>query len=189
MDMKIHDWKESIYSDGSEYFVSNPNPALGENVLIKLRVFKWAPVKAVVLRYIKNGGDMHIKMEEIEEKGIFKYYGCEIKVSQPEIHYHFLIGTDSETYYYTQLGLTDYSPAEEYDFRIIADYECLNGLKNQYSITFSPIASITAILKTTLRTMSISLTAIRRLRRNGMKNRANMKKVFALTFSAAILKE
>ncbi|AGC67978.1 maltodextrin glucosidase MalZ [Thermoclostridium stercorarium subsp. stercorarium DSM 8532] len=129
MDMKIHDWKESIYSDGSEYFVSNPNPALGENVLIKLRVFKWAPVKAVVLRYIKNGGDMHIKMEEIEEKGIFKYYGCEIKVSQPEIHYHFLIGTDSETYYYTQLGLTDYSPAEEYDFRIIADYECPEWVK------------------------------------------------------------
>jgi len=126
---EIIDWKDSIYSDGSGCFVSNPNPKIGETVVIKLRVFKWAPVKSVVLRYIKNGGDMHVKMEKTEERGVFAYYGYELKISQPKINYHFLVGTDNETYYYNQLGITDYPPCEEYDFRIIAGYESPEWVK------------------------------------------------------------
>lgn len=123
MASQIHNWIDSVYSDGSKFFVSNPNPYMGDTVVIKLRVFKWSPVKAVVLRCIKNGGDMHIKMKAVEERGIFTYYGCELKISQQKINYHFLIGTESETYYYNQLGITDYPPAEEYDFKIVAGYE------------------------------------------------------------------
>jgi len=125
----VHNWKESVYSDGSKFYVSNPNPALGETVVIRLRVFKKSPVKTVVLRYIKNGCDMHVKLRAMEEKGIFAYFGCELKISQPVINYHFLIGTGSETYYYNQLGITDYPPTEEYDFRIIAGYESPEWVK------------------------------------------------------------
>ena len=43
-------WLESIYSDGSGRFVSSPKPALGEDVLVRIRFYEDAPVKAVVLR-------------------------------------------------------------------------------------------------------------------------------------------
>ena len=43
-------WLESIYSDGTAEFVSNPSPKLFENVTIKLRMYEDAPVKHVFLR-------------------------------------------------------------------------------------------------------------------------------------------
>ena len=35
----MEEWLESVYSDGSSDFVSNPAPALGETVQIRLRCY------------------------------------------------------------------------------------------------------------------------------------------------------
>lgn len=123
------DWKESIYSDGSENYVSNPNPQLGETVMIKLRVFSESPVKTVVLRYIVNGSDTYIPMEEDEKTGAFTYYKCNLKIPQSETNYHFMIGTGQDTFYYNQLEVTGYPPTEEFDFRIIAGFESPEWVK------------------------------------------------------------
>src|SRR5690606_38091995 len=56
-------WQNSVYSDGSKHFLSNPNPALDETITVKLRVFKNSPVKAVLLRYVINGADHYTPME------------------------------------------------------------------------------------------------------------------------------
>ena len=32
-------WLESVYSDGSSYFVSNPEPELGEEVAVRIRMY------------------------------------------------------------------------------------------------------------------------------------------------------
>lgn len=129
--MMNFDWKGSVYSDGSKYFASNPNPLPGETVTIKLRVFKDSPVKTVILRCVINGGPVCIPMERCEDggKGIFAYYRCELKMSQHEINYHFVIGTGDRVYYYNQLEITDYPPVEEYDFRIIAGFESPEWVK------------------------------------------------------------
>ena len=42
-------WLESIYSDGSCYFVSNPTPKTGEKIKIALQMMKNDSVKAVFL--------------------------------------------------------------------------------------------------------------------------------------------
>jgi len=123
------DWKESIYSDGSKSYISNSNPQLGGTVTIKLRVFTDSPVKKVILRYIINGIDVYIPMEADKKTGIFTYYKCNLKISQFEINYHFMIGTEQDTYYYNQLKVTNYPPVEEFDFRIIAGYESPEWVK------------------------------------------------------------
>lgn len=123
------DWKESIYSDGSKNYISNPNPHLGDTVTIKLRVFMDSPVKTVILRCSINGSDIYVPMNEAKRTGNFTYYKCDLKISQPEINYHFMIGTTQDTYYYNQLEVTDYPPTEEYDFRIIAGYESPEWVK------------------------------------------------------------
>ena len=45
--MKEQQWLESVYSDGTGCFVSNPAPALGETVEISLRMVATAPVRHV----------------------------------------------------------------------------------------------------------------------------------------------
>ena len=48
-------WLESVHSDGTAAFVSNPAPKLFENVTIRIRMYEDAPVKHVILRSMPNG--------------------------------------------------------------------------------------------------------------------------------------
>ncbi|WP_035571789.1 hypothetical protein, partial [Halonatronum saccharophilum] len=50
-------WEDSIFSDVSKNFVNNPNPDLGEKVEILFRVLKGAPIKSVILCYVRNGDE------------------------------------------------------------------------------------------------------------------------------------
>lgn len=61
-------WLESVYSDGSAAFVSNPTPKLHETVTIRLRMYADAPVEHVVLRSTPNGGELKVDMHRAEEK-------------------------------------------------------------------------------------------------------------------------
>lgn len=124
------DWKNSIYSDGSGHYISNPNPRLGETVTVRLRMFSHAPAKAVFLRCVINGSHRDIPMEKAEASGLFLYYKCDMKMSQKEINYHFLIADRRNIYYYNQLEVIDYPPTEDHDFRILADYESPEWVKS-----------------------------------------------------------
>ena len=58
-------WLESVYSDGSAAFVSNPTPKLFETVTIRLRMYADAPVDLVVLRATPNGGELKQVVESV----------------------------------------------------------------------------------------------------------------------------
>jgi alpha-glucosidase len=120
--MKV-DWKDSIYSDGSKHFVTNPKPKLGEKIKIKLRVLAESPVEDVILRCKINGNAHFFAMEKERVEGKFIYYSYRLELNQPDFNYHFIISTSEETYYYNQLELCNYPPVEDYDFRIIVDYQ------------------------------------------------------------------
>lgn len=122
-------WQNSVYSDGSKHFLSNPNPALDETITVKLRVFKNSPVKAVLLRYVINGADHYTPMEITSTGPVFLYYSCRLKITQPVINYHFMISTGDDTYYYNQLEITNFPPVEDYDFRIIAGFQSPEWVK------------------------------------------------------------
>ncbi len=59
-------WLESVHSDETAAFVSNPFPSLQETATIRIRMYEFAPVKAVLLRSIPNGmerlDEMHIRL-------------------------------------------------------------------------------------------------------------------------------
>jgi alpha-glucosidase len=48
-------WHASIHHDGSDLYVSNPYPRLGEKVRLRLRVDANAPVRHVYLRTFPDG--------------------------------------------------------------------------------------------------------------------------------------
>ncbi|TDX52332.1 alpha amylase N-terminal ig-like domain-containing protein [Orenia marismortui] len=124
------DWKESIYSDGSRYYIDNPTPELGDIVKIKLRVLSSAPVDKVFLRTVLNGDDHLIEMKVEQKKKGFRYYSCKLEISQPRINYHFYISTQKETYFYNQLEVSTHIPIEDYDFVIVAGYKAPEWIKS-----------------------------------------------------------
>lgn len=116
-------WFESVHSDGTAAFVSNPAPELFEDVTIRLRMYEDAPVKHVILRSMPNGmerlDDMHIAKKE----NGFVYYECTLKMNEKRIQYHFYLVCEDAVYFYTQREITTYLPDHTYDFVLLADYK------------------------------------------------------------------
>lgn len=115
-------WLESIHSDGSAAFVSNPSPKLFEDVTIRIRFYEDAPVKHVILRSMPNGmerlDEMHLSRKE---KG-FVYYETTLNMNENRIQYHFYLVCDDAVYFYTQREITTYLPDHTYDFVLLTDY-------------------------------------------------------------------
>lgn len=117
------DWKHSVYSDGTKDFISNPKPSIGEMIVIKMRVYKDSPAVSVYLRYIRNGEETLLQMDKAESAGRLQYYKVKVEINQPEINYHFVILTEDSCYFYNQRGVFDYVINEDYDFRILAEFD------------------------------------------------------------------
>ena len=48
-------WLQSVYSDGSDLFVSKASPAIGEKVTIAVRMLADSPVRHVMIWSRQNG--------------------------------------------------------------------------------------------------------------------------------------
>lgn len=122
-------WMESVYSDGTCYFVSNPIPKLGEKIAIYLRMHISSPVNHVFLRMVNNGAE-HLELMELDhiEKGL-AYYKASCTMNEKMLRYQFYLVTDSIIYYYTQKEITTYIPDTTYDFKILAGYEAPEWVK------------------------------------------------------------
>lgn len=115
-------WLESVYSDGTAAFVSNPSPKVGETVTIRIRMYEDAPVKHVFLRSLPNGAEHLTEMKpEKKEKG-FVYYSARLKMNERKMQYQFYLACEDVVYFYTQKEITTYVPDHTYDFRLLADY-------------------------------------------------------------------
>ena len=115
-------WLDSVYSDGTEYFVSDPEPKLFETVTVRLRVSEGAPVRHVILRSLHNGLQELTEMRVAFKKHGLCYYEARLKMTENRIQYHFYIVAPEAVYYYTQRGVTTYVPDHTYDFALLADY-------------------------------------------------------------------
>ena len=123
-------WLESVHSDGSECFVSSPQPSLGDMVTIRIRMYADAPVKHVVLRYMPNGAEQLIDAVKVEEIHGLAYYEAQIKMTEPRMNYHFCLVCEDAVYYYNQKEITTYLPDCGNDFVLLADYHQPSWVKN-----------------------------------------------------------
>lgn len=115
-------WLESVHSDGTAAFVSNPSPAMFETVQIRIRMYEDAPVKYVFLRTIPNGVEQLIPMEVSGKEKGFVYYEAPLKMTEKRMQYHFYLVCEDMIYFYTQRAITTYIPDHTYDFVLLTDY-------------------------------------------------------------------
>lgn len=93
-------WLESVYSDGSRYFVSNPEPKLGERVSVRIRMYEDTPVRHVLVRTCPSGNQYFSEAGKIKTEHGLAYYEASFVVSEPRMHYHFYLACDNIIYYY-----------------------------------------------------------------------------------------
>ena len=118
----MNTWLESVYSDGTAAFVSNPFPALSETVTIRIRMYKDAPVKTVLLRTMPNGMERFEEMRPVKQERGLVYYEAPLKMTEKRMQYHFYLVCEDVVYFYTQRAITTYLPDHTYDFVLLADH-------------------------------------------------------------------
>ena len=118
----MNTWLESVYSDGTSAFVSNPLPKLFETVTIRIRMYETAPVKQVILRTIPNGMERFTDMTvEKREKG-FVYYQAQLTINEKRVPYQFYLVCEDAVYFYNQKEISTCMPDHTCDFVLLADY-------------------------------------------------------------------
>ena len=128
--MKRPEWLESVCSDTTFNFVSNPYPKKFEAVTFYLRFRKNNDVSHVFLRAREYGVEgLHEMHVAFEEKGLV-YYSVEITIRDPFFNYHFYLVTENAVLYYNQKGISDSIPSEEFDFVLLAGYAAPKWVKD-----------------------------------------------------------
>ena len=115
-------WLESVFSDGTADFVSNPSPKLFETVTIRVRMYEDAPVKHVFLRFIPNGDEQLLEMHPAKREHGLVYYEVSLQMNEYRLQYQFYLVCEDVVYFYTQKEITTYVPDRTYDFVLLADY-------------------------------------------------------------------
>ena len=75
-------WLESVYSDGTAEFVSNPSPKLNEIVKIRIRMYADAPVKHVLIRTLPNGAERLDEMYFLKKEHGLVYYEADLRINE-----------------------------------------------------------------------------------------------------------
>ncbi len=118
----MRDWTKSIYSDGTEGYVSNPAPEMGEEITISLSLMSGAPVSDVLLWRIVNGAETYTPMVREKSSDGLDYYCAKTTLNEPVLQYHFVLVTEEAAFFYTQAGVQTYVPDYRHDFIIRTDY-------------------------------------------------------------------
>ena len=123
-------WQNTIYSNTSKPYISNPEPEIGDEIKVSIKMLKESPVTNVVLSYLKNGDEQLTEMEKYKTDDVFKYYVCDLEVNEPQLKYRFRIYTSQKRYYYNRSGTTTYTPTRNYDFEIMTDHQLPKWIKS-----------------------------------------------------------
>jgi len=116
------DWRSTVYSDGTDEFVSPCAPAVGDPVTVTLRLHRRSPVTKGWVVHIPEGERVHVPLEEAGEDSFFRYLKGRIEMVQDELHYRFILATPDDLYNYSQAGLTLHTPGDHLDFRLRASF-------------------------------------------------------------------
>ncbi|MCL2397804.1 MAG: glycoside hydrolase family 13 protein [Defluviitaleaceae bacterium] len=116
-------FSESVFSDETGNFISNPEPYVGETIRIMLRCAKDS-ADAVLLHV----ADFGIFMEKYKTAGVFDYYQAQI-VLHDTIRYYFSVEAAGRQYFYNKRGLYE-DIDQQYNFTIIPGFSTPGWAKN-----------------------------------------------------------
>jgi alpha-glucosidase len=116
-------WTAGLHHDGSSLYVSNPLPAIGETVTIRLRTPADAPIQAVFLRSTPDGECHYDAMRIVEQDKVSAIWAALLAVKMPRNPYHFKLFTPEGAYYFTAVGVSQGERPEVYDFKLLANYQ------------------------------------------------------------------
>jgi alpha-glucosidase len=116
-------WLRTVHHDGSEKYVSDLAPRLGETVQVRLRTGQHAPVREVYLHTTPDGESALTPMAPAGCEPPAEWWEASLPVHEPRVRYRFVVVADDGVWFLNAAGLTAYEPLAATDFCILADYD------------------------------------------------------------------
>ena len=144
-------WRASIRSDINSEFLSNPNPAFGETVTVRLRLLPEEEIMEVILAAHINGSANRIPMQRENRDSRFSWYSCHLGMTQKSIRYSFIIRLrNGKTLFYTRGRVTTFHQEIKRDFTLSVKDAAPDWVKSAvfyqiYPDRFAPDSSQTGV--------------------------------------------
>ncbi|HQM65913.1 MAG TPA: alpha-amylase family glycosyl hydrolase, partial [Anaerolineaceae bacterium] len=123
-------WLRSVLHFPTRDYLSNPYPALGETISIRLRAPIDAPIEQVVLRTFPNGEQQLTEMQPEGEEAGWLWWSAKLTVLEHRVPYRFAIQTKEVVWWLNAAGVSQKLPFDLFDFKLLADTPPISWLQN-----------------------------------------------------------
>ena len=118
------------HHDGSELYVSNSAPKLGEKVTFKVRIPNQYKFNDAVMRYYHDGEPRTAHLKKVKRNRFESWWGVTIPIINYETRYRFLFAGNGKYDWLSAAGLTNHDVHSNTDFQLIARPEYPKWLKS-----------------------------------------------------------
>ena len=122
-------WLAHVLHVPTADYLSNPNPAMGETITVRLLIPSQANLDQIVLRTIPNGEQQFTPMAHHSEQGGYGVWEAPLKVNEPRVSYRFAIQTEGRVWWLNALGISIHTPLAMFDFKLLAGFQPISWLE------------------------------------------------------------
>ena len=122
-------WLAHVLHVPTADYLSNPNPAMGETITVRLLIPSQANPDQVVFRTIPNGEQQFTAMTRHSEQGGYGVWEAPLKVNEPRVSYRFAIQTEGRVWWLNALGISIHTPLAMFDFKLLAGFQPISWLE------------------------------------------------------------
>lgn len=122
-------WLAHVLHTPTADYLSNPNPAMGETITVRLFIPSQADPDQVVLRTIPNGEQQFTPMAHHSEQGDYGVWEAPLKANEPRVSYRFAIQTEGRVWWLNALGISIHTPLAMFDFKLLAGFQPISWLE------------------------------------------------------------
>ena len=117
------------HHDGSELYVSNSAPTLGERVTLKVRVPKKDPANSLFVRIIQDGEAVTYPMKKSKRTSVETWWQVSVEIVSTLTNYRFLLRNQRDFRWLNAEGVFARDVVDHCDFKLVAHREAPTWLR------------------------------------------------------------
>lgn len=118
------------HHDGSELYVSNRAPKLGEKITLKIRVPKKDPAQQIFIRILQDGEPVTYPLKKIRSTKVENWWQVAVEIVSPMTNYRFLLRDGKNFRWLNAAGVFARDVVDHFDFKVIANHDAPTWLRN-----------------------------------------------------------
>jgi alpha-glucosidase len=108
------------HHDGSELYVSNAAPKIGDFVTLKVRVPKILDIKSVHIRIMQDGEPTTYPLKISQKNRVESWWRVRVEIKNQKTNYRFLLASKSSIQWLNAEGIFDRDITDHGDFKLVA---------------------------------------------------------------------